>query len=391
MNELKRILKTNVRQYTMLLVLVVMTLFFQIMSKGILLVPQNFSNLVLQNAYVVILAVGMMICIITGGNIDLSVGSVVAFIGALCGVLIIENDYPVYPVIGFCLLVSIGIGFWHGFWIAKFEISSFIATLSGMLIFRGLTFALLGGKTYTRYPREFLRLTTGFLHDYLGSPDLKINVTTICLGIVASLVYAVWEYRKRLEKKRYGFEALSPHFFLLKTVLIVIVINAFMITFARYKGMPIVLIPVAVIVLVYSYILNNSVIGRHLYAIGGNQKAAKLSGIKIERTMLLTYVNMAFLAAIAGLVFTARLNSASPQAGQSFELDAIAACYIGGASASGGVGTITGALIGALVMGILNNGMSIMSVDMNWQMVIKGLVLLAAVVLDMVQRNRRKG
>ncbi|MEA5016263.1 MAG: multiple monosaccharide ABC transporter permease [Candidatus Limiplasma sp.] len=391
MGELKNLLKSNMRQYTMILVLAGLTLFFQISTKGILLLPQNVSNLVQQNAYVVILAVGMMICIISGGNVDLSVGSVVAFIGATCATLMIGKDMNVFLVILICTGVALLAGAWHGFWISRFSIPSFIATLSGMLVFRGLTYFVLRGETYFSYPESFLAFTTGFLKDYLGGPDAKIHVTTLVVGAVLSALFVVLEIRKRAQKQRYQLKVLSVPFFVAKQVFLTGVIMAFAYLIASYKGMPIIMIPVAIVIVVYSFILNNTVMGRYVYALGGNQKSAQLSGINVKKVLFLCFVNMAFLAAIAGLMFTARLNSASPKAGEGFELDAIAACYIGGASASGGVGSIIGALIGALVMGLLNNGMSIMGVGIELQMAVKGLVLLMAVVLDMVQKQKAKG
>lgn len=390
MNELKRLLKDNVKQYTMVLVLAGITIFFQIMTGGILLRPQNVSNLVQQNAYVVILAVGMMICILTGGNVDLSVGSVVAFVGAVCGALMIGTGMNFVLVILICIAVALLAGAWHGFWIAKFQIPAFIATLSGMLVFRGLTYAVLRGQTYFSYPEGFLTLTTGFLPDFFGWEGAPFHITTLVIGIVMSVLFVMLDAQRRMKKKRFGISVPSIAFFAVKQALLCSVVIGFFYLMACYKGMPIVLIPVGMIILIYSFVLNNTVFGRYIYAIGGNQKAAHLSGVDVKKVLFTCYVNMAFLAAIAGLVFTARLNSASPKAGESFELDAIAACYIGGASATGGVGTIIGALIGALVMGLLNNGMSIMGIEIEIQMVVKGIVLLMAVVLDMLQKNKRK-
>lgn len=391
MKELTEIIKNNMKQYTMIIVLVCITAFFQFVTHGILLLPQNVANLVQQNAYVVILAVGMMICILTGGNIDLSVGSLVAFVGAMCGSLMIGKGMNMWLVILLCFGVAILAGAWHGFWIAQFGIPAFIATLSGMLMFRGLTYYILKGQTYFSYPEEFLALTTGFIKDYIGGEEAGIHVTTIVIGMGAIIIYIISESMKRRQQKKYGVSMLSVKFFISKLILISAVILSFSVILAMYKGMPVVLVPVAVIVIVYSFIMNNTVGGRYVYALGGNQKAAHLSGIHDRKVLFITYVNMAFLAAIAGLVFTARLNAASPKSGESFELDAIAACYIGGASATGGVGTIMGALIGALVMGLLNNGMSILGVEIDIQMVVKGLVLLLAVVIDMIQKNRARG
>jgi len=389
MKELKELIRRNLKQYTMFILMLFIVMIFQITTKGVLLVPQNFSNLVLQNAYVVVLSVGMMICIITGGNVDLSVGSVAAFIGAICGILIIDKGINPFIVIAICVVISLLIGAWQRFWIAYFKVPSFIATLSGMLVFRGLTYYLLNGKTFIQYPPEFSYLTTGFLPNYFDG-EKKFHLTTMFIGVIISIIYILLELRKYSRKKSLGVQAESIKYLFAKLILVVAVITWSAYTLASHKGMPMVLIPVAFIVLVYNFYMKNTVGGRHVYALGGNEKAARLSGINVKRTLFLTYVNMAFLSCIAGLIFTARLNAASPKAGDGFELDAIAACYIGGASSSGGIGSIVGALIGALVMGILNNGMSIMGFQMDIQMVIKGLVLLFAVVIDLIQRNKAK-
>jgi putative multiple sugar transport system permease protein len=385
---MKTLAINNIRQWMMVFILVLITIVLQIATNGILLMPQNVSNLIQQNAYVIIIAVGMMVCIITGGNIDLSVGSIMAFIGALCGILMIGAKWNVWLVLGLCIAVSILAGMWHGFWISRYNVPSFIATLSGMLIFRGLTYATLGGKTYFSYPERFLSLTTGFLKDYLGSSG-QLHVTTIVLGCFVAFAYILIECRKRSQRKKNKIALIAAKYFVLKIVTVSTVIMLFMYRLAQYKGMPIVLIPVAICVVVYGYILNNTVTGRRIYALGGNPKAAYLSGINVKKTLFLVYVNSAFLAAIAGFVFSARINSATPKAGEGFELDAIAACYIGGASASGGIGSISGAMIGALVMGLLNNGMSILGIDINIQMLVKGLVLLLAVVFDLAQKSKR--
>lgn len=391
MNEMKQIVKSNIRQYMMIIILILIAVFFQIVTGGVLLKPLNVANLIQQNAYVVILAVGMMLCILTGGNVDLSVGSVLGFIGALCGVCMVGRGMNVWMVLGLCLVVALAAGAWHGFWIAHFGVPSFIATLSGMLIFRGLTYAFLSGKTYYSFPDPFLKLTTGFIQDYIGNGQSGLHITTLVIGAVAAVLYVAAELARRNKQRKNGLKPLGRPLFLAKLVLICGVILSFMYVLAQYRGIPVVLIPVTIIVLGYSYLMGNTVFGRHVYALGGNQKAAQLSGVNVKRVLFLVYANMAFLSAVAGMVLTARMNAASPKAGDGFELDAIAACYIGGASASGGVGTISGAMIGALVMGLLNNGMSILGIDTNLQMVVKGLVLLMAVVLDLIQKNRSRG
>lgn len=388
MNNLMSAMRRDLRKYMMVIILVVIAVFFGIATKGVLFLPMNIANLITQNAYVIILSVGMMMCIITGGNVDLSIGSVLGFVGALLGVLMVGQGMNPWLVIAICFAVSLVAGMWHGFWIAYFAVPSFIATLSGMLSFRGLTYSFLNGKTYYSFPKEFLALTTGSIPDFLNDGSSPLHITTIAIGIVIVLVYIVISLIRRNLQKKNGVSVGSPIGFIVKTALMSAVIIVFSYLLAQYKGIPTVLIPVALIVIIYSFVMGNTSFGRHVYALGGNQKAAQLSGINVKRVMFFVYVNMAFLAAIAGMVYTARMNSASPKAGDGFEMDAIAASYIGGASASGGIGTIAGAMIGALVMGVLNNGMSIMGVDAYTQMIVKGLVLLLAVVLDLLQKNR---
>ena len=378
----------NLQQYSMLIALIAVTIFFEVTTKYVLLVPQNVSNLIFQNAYVVILAVGMLLCILTGGNIDLSVGSVVAFIGALAGQLIIVNKVNVYLSIAICLAVGILIGMWHGFWIAYVQIPPFIVTLTGMLLFRGLTLVTLNGLTLSPFPASYLGLSTGFFGDLFAVADF--NLTCLLVGAIAAAIFVIMQVISRIHKVRKGYEA--GHFlgFIIKLVIIPVVILAVAYTLARYKGIPTVLLILAVIVLVYAYITNKTVAGRYLYALGGNQKAARLSGINTKLVFFLAYTNMSFLAGVAGLVFAARLQSAAPTAGQGFELDAIGACFIGGASAYGGIGTVGGVLIGAIFMGVLNNGMSIVGIGSDWQQIVKGLVLLFAVAFDVVSKRKTK-
>lgn len=393
MSKLKKILGGNMKQYTMLMALVVIVLMFQLMTGGILLKPMNVSNLIFQNAYVVILAAGMLICILTGGNIDLSVGSVVAFVGACAGTFIIEWKMNVYLAAALCLAVGLAIGMWQGFWIAYVRIPAFIVTLSGMLVFRGLTLLILKGLTLAPFPQNFLMYSTGFIPNFLGSwfglPD-RPNATALAVGVLLAVVNAVMQIRSYAARKRKGYAIEGPVALLLKVAIIGAVVIWFFHLLSQYRGIPTVLILLGVILIGYGYFTSSTVMGRHIYAIGGNEKAAMLSGVKTNKMLFLAYVNMALLAAVAGLVFAARLNSSSPQAGQSFELDAIGACYIGGASAYGGIGTVGGTLIGALIMGVLNNGMSIMGIDSNMQQVVKGLVLLGAVAFDVLSKKNVK-
>lgn len=388
MQSIKDVFKNNIRQYAMFIALIVITVFFQILTKGILLLPMNVTNLVLQNSYVLILAIGMTLCILSGGNIDLSVGSVAAFIGAIAGTLIINMEMDVGLTIFICLLIGILIGIWQGFWIAYLRIPAFIVTLAGMLMFRGLTIAMLKGLTLSPFPEKFQQISSGFIPDVFGGLGTKLNITALIVGVIISVIYVLLQIKKRAEQEKYNFEVIAMPLFIAKIILVLAAINLFAYWLAAYKGVPIIFVLIGVLILVYSFFTTRTVPGRYIYAMGGNEKAAKLSGINTNRVLFFTYVNMAFLAAVAGIVFTARLNAASPQAGMNFELDAIAACFIGGASAYGGVGTVSGAIIGALVMGVLNNGMSILGVGSDMQMIIKGFVLLMAVAFDVLSKAK---
>lgn len=389
-STIKVILKSNVRQYAMLMALVVIMIYFQIATNGILLVPMNVTNLVLQNSYVLILAIGMTICILTGGNIDLSVGSVCAFIGAIAGKLIINEGMNITAAILICIIIGLAIGIWQGFWIAYVRIPAFIVTLAGMLIFRGLTITMLEGLTLSPFPESFVQISAGYVPNLLGDVGLGLNMTAILVGIFISVIYSVMEIKKRVERKKYNFENNNDYLFILKIAAVVIFINFFTYWLAAYKGIPIILVVIGILILAYSFFTTNTVPGRYIYAMGGNEKAAKLSGINTNKVLFFSYVNMAVLAAVAGLAFSSRLNASSPQAGLNFELDAIAACFIGGASAYGGVGTVVGAIVGALVMGVLNNGMSILGVGSDTQMTVKGLVLLMAVAFDVISKRKEK-
>ena len=386
MNSIKAFIKNNVRQYAMAVALVVIMVLFQITTGGILFKPLNITNLILQNSYVLILGIGMLLVILTG-NVDLSVGSVAAFIGAISAILMVQMNMPVVPAVILCLIIGALVGAWQGFWIAYFRIPAFIVTLSGMLVFRGLTMVLLQGKTISPYNESFQAIANGFFMTDTFVVN-GINMIAVISGIILSLIYIFGEYKGLMNKKKYNFEALPLPIIIAKIAVIIVAINLLTFSLAAYKGIPIVLILIVALILVYTFLTQRTIAGRHIYALGGNEKAAKLSGIKTKRVMFWVYVNMGVLAALAGLVVAGRLNAATPKAGINFELDAIAACFIGGASASGGIGTIIGAMIGALVMGVLNNGMSIMGVGIDWQQTIKGLVLLAAVAFDVYTKSK---
>ncbi|MFA9380834.1 MAG: multiple monosaccharide ABC transporter permease [Acetanaerobacterium sp.] len=382
-------IKDTLKKNTMIIALAVVMLLFQILitanGKGSLFAPSNITNLILQNSYVVILATGMLLCILTGGNIDLSVGSIVVLVGAVAGTLIVNMKLNIYISIVICLLVGMLIGVWQGFWIAYVRIPAFIVTLAGMMLWRGLAQVLLNGLTISPFPDNYLRYFTSFL------PNNQENAMMLSLivGAVVFLIYAVLQVLGRFRKIRKNYEVQSLLFFIIKLVLLFAVISALAFLLGEHKGIPVVLILLGVVVLIYDYYTSKTVPGRHLYAMGGNEKAAKLSGVNTNKVLFLAYMNMAFLSAVAALVCVARFNSAAPSAGTSYELDAIGACFIGGASAYGGTGTVGGAVVGAIFMGVLNNGMSILGIDANWQKAVKGLVLLAAVVFDVISKKQR--
>ena len=378
-------LKNNIREYGMLLSLVVIMGFFQYMTDGTLLKPLNLTNLILQNSYIVIMALGMLL-VIVAGYIDLSVGSVSGFIGALAAVLMVNYNWNFVAASLLCLVVGGVIGGAQGWFVAYLRIPSFIVTLAGMLVFKGLALALLQGQSVGPFPEEFQLLSSGFIPDFFNGETLRVS--SLVLGAVVAVALFVLKLRERAGHVRHEMEEEPGAFFLAKNLAFAAVIVWFCWMLASYKGLPNVLIVMFVLMLVYDFATRRTTVGRRIYALGGNAKAARLSGIKTERLAFLTFVNMGALAALAGLVFAARLNTATPKAGLGFELDVIAACFIGGASASGGVGKVLGAVIGAFVMGVMNNGMSILGIGIDYQQVIKGIVLLAAVCVDVYNKNK---
>ncbi|MCT7373513.1 multiple monosaccharide ABC transporter permease [Chelativorans salis] len=378
-------LKNHLRDYGMLLALVVIMAFFQVVTDGTLMRPVNLTNLVLQNSYIVIMALGMLL-VIVAGHIDLSVGSVVGFVGAVAAVMLVQYELPPLVVIPACLILGMLIGAAQGYWIAYWRIPSFIVTLAGMLVFRGLTLWVLQGQSVGPFPRSFQGLSTGFVPDLFGVG--RPNVTAILLGAATAAILVFMAVRNRRRHMKYGIEDEPFVFFAAKNGLIAAAIVFLSYMLATYRGFPNVLITMAVLTAAYTFLTNSTTVGRRIYALGGNEKAAKLSGIPTERLTFLTFANMGMLAALAGLIFAARLNTATPKAGVAFELDVIAAVFIGGASMSGGVGKIVGAVVGAFIMGVMNNGMSILGIGIDYQQVIKGLVLLAAVIFDVYNKNK---
>jgi len=378
-------LKQNLREYGMLLSLVAIMVFFQIMTEGTLLQPLNLTNLVLQNSYIVIMALGMLL-VIVAGHIDLSVGSTSGFIGAVAAVLMVNYEWHFVPATLVCLVVGAAIGAAQGWFIAWFKIPAFIVTLAGMLVFKGLALALLHGQSVGPFPVEFQKLSSGFIPDPFQGTDLRLM--SLLLGVLVALTMLVLAWRTRLNQLRHEMETEPLALFVVRNGVFAAILVALSWLLASYKGLPNVLVIMFVLMVGYDFVTTRTTIGRRIYALGGNEKAARLSGIRTERLSFYAFVNMGVLAALAGLVFAARLNTATPKAGLGFELDVIAACFIGGASASGGVGKVMGAVIGAFVMGVMNNGMSILGVGIDYQQVIKGLVLLAAVFADVYNKNK---
>ncbi len=368
--------------------LIAVVVLFSILTNGILLRPQNISNLVVQNGYILVLAIGMVMVIIAG-HIDLSVGSVAAFVGACSGVFAVQWGLPWWLSVILSLGIGALVGVWQGFWVAFVGIPAFIVTLAGMLIFRGLALVVLGNANIGSFPAEYRALGNGFLSDVFG--DFEIDPLTLGVGALAIVILIVQQVRTRRGRQKYGQDVEPMAWFITKLVLVSAAIAFFAYSLASYKGIPVTLIILAALVLVYGVVMNRTVFGRHIYAIGGNRHAAELSGIKTRRVDFWLFVNMGVLAALAGLIFTARLNLAGPKAGDGFELEAISAAFIGGAAVQGGVGTIGGAIVGGLIIGVLNNGMSILGIGIEWQQAVKGLVLLLAVAFDVYNKRRSGG
>ena len=385
MKSLATLFRNNIRQYSMLFALIAIMLFFQIVTDGTLMKPVNLTNLILQNSYIVVMAIGMLL-VIVAGQIDLSVGSVAAFTGAVAAVMMVEYKMNFILVIFISLIIGAFIGAAQGYLVSYQRVPSFIATLAGMLIFRGLTLVILQGRSIGPFPTGFQKLSSGFLPDVFGNETL--HITTIVIGIIVSILVVYLDFRSRQNKQKYGFDVSSMGIFVLKNAIIVGVIMYMSYLMATYKGLPNVLVVLFALIVIYSFITKQTVVGRRIYALGGNEKAAQLSGVNTKRLKFLAFANMGMLAALGGMIIAARLNVATPKAGVGIELDVIAAVFIGGASASGGIGTVIGAVIGALVMGVMNNGMSIVGIGIDWQQAIKGTVLALAVWFDV--RNRDK-
>lgn len=379
------------RKYTMIIALVLVVIFFSITTQGKILFPQNINNLISQNAYVFVLATGMLLCILTGGNIDLSVGSVVCFAGAV-GAMMMDKDVNIWVAVLAMLVIGILIGMWQGFWIAYVKVPPFIATLAGMYAFRGLSNVVLQGLTVSIKSDTFIRVFGGgadcYVPDLFGGEDF--NMTCMIAGCIAVIILVAMQVKNRINNKSKGYETAPLGGTIVKFALISAVILWISYKLASHKGIPTSLIWILLVLLVYGYLTTKTRIGRYLYAVGGNEKATRLSGINTKKVYFFAYVNMGLLAALAGILTIARLTSSQPTYGQGYEMDAIGACFIGGASAYGGVGSVTGVVIGAALMGVINQGMSIMGIDANYQKVVKGLVLLVAVAFDVLSKREKK-
>lgn len=393
MNKLKTN-RTNIaktlRSYSMIIVLIAIVALFEILTGGKTLKPRNLTNIILQQSYIVILILGMLPVILTG-NVDLSVGSIVVLVGAVAAVLQVKLGWGTLPTLAVALIIGAAIGAWNGLWIAVFDIPAFIVTLSSQLVFRGLAQVVLDGASIGPFDATFRAIAGSFITDGFGDAIADfIPYITLGLALLACIVFTISQLVTRRNKVAHGVPVKSVWMLVGRIVIICVVIIALAYMLSLDRGFPTVLVILLVLSLIYNFICNRTNFGRSLYAVGGNRKAAALSGIKDRLTMFLAYTNMGFVAAIAALVYAARMNVATPKAGTGFELDAIAACYVGGASVSGGAGTIGGALIGCFVIGVLNNGMSLLGISPDWQSTVKGLVILGSVAFDIIPKMRKK-
>jgi putative multiple sugar transport system permease protein len=387
-SDIRTLLTRNLRQSGIYIAFVAIVALFAILTGGTSLSPINITNIVLQYSYILVLAIGMVIVIIAG-HIDLSVGSVVALTGAISAVLVIQQGLPWYVGVLAALAVGLVVGAWHGFWVAYVGIPAFIVTLAGMLLFRGLTLRVLDNISLSPFPSEYQQVASGFLNGLLGGQGF--DAFTLLIGAIAVAGYAVSGFRTRLARITYQQPVESFPLFVLRVVAVGALVMAFAWQLAHARGLPVVLIILAALVLAYGVITRRSVYGRQVYAIGGNLSAAQLSGVKVRSVNFWIFVNMGLLSAIAGIIYSSRSNGAQPAAGNMFELDAIAAAFIGGAAVTGGVGTVVGAMVGGLIMAVMSNGMQLMGVDQSIQSVVKGLVLLLAVAFDIYNKRRGAG
>ena len=399
-SSMMRFVRANIRDYVLLISLIAIMVFFQFATNGTLFMPVNMTNIILQNSYIVVMALGMLL-IIVAGHIDLSVGSLSGFIGGVAALLMtgtmpfakdlnLPFKFDSFSAGLICVALGAAIGAVQGYFVAYHKIPAFIVTLAGMLIFRGLELQVLGGASVGPFPTGFQSLSNGYVHDifnfeFAGGP---FNLVAVIIGglITASLIY--FNVKERRSQLAHGLAEEPSAIFIGRNLLVAIAFMGFAIIMASYRGLPNVLVVMGALIALFVFITTRTTFGRRIYAMGGNEKATRLSGVNTERLTFLIFVIMGALAALGGLIFAARLNVATPKAGQGFELDVIAACFIGGAAVTGGVGKVTGAVIGAFIMGVMNNGMSLLGIDIGWQFVIKGAVLMLAVFLDVYYKNK---
>ncbi len=388
-SDILRFVKSNIRDYALLLSLLVIMVFFQITTDGTLFKPVNMTNLILQNSYIVIMALGMLL-VIVAGHIDLSVGSVSGFVGAVAAVLMVTYKVDIITSVIICIALGGFIGGVQGYFTAYYKIPAFIVTLAGMLIFKGLALTVLGGASVGPFPKAFQLLSSGYVPDIFGTTlfGAPFNLLALTIGAAVTALIIFFNFKERRDQQAHGLAEEPDIIFMGRNLLIAAAFLGFTFLMARYKGLPNVLVVMFALIALFVFVTTRTTFGRRIYAMGGNEKAAKLSGINTEKLTFLTFAIMGVLAALAGLIFAARLNVATPKAGLGFELDVIAACFIGGAATTGGVGKIIGAVIGAFIMGVMNNGMSIMGIGIDLQQVIKGAVLLLAVFLDVYYKNK---
>ncbi len=379
------------KKYTMVFALIAVVIFFFANTDGKILIPQNINNLVSQNAYVFVLSAGMLLCILTGGNIDLAVGSVVCVVGGI-GAVMMDRDINVWVAVVVMLLGGLLVGAWQGFWIAYVKVPPFIATLAGMYVFRGLANVVLQGYAVGVRNTTFLNVFGGGADCYI--PDFfhgeNFNITCMAVGIAVAAIYVVITVRNRIAAKAKGYEVKPLGQELVRMIVICAAVIWLFFNLAKYKGIPVALIWIALVLIVYQYITTKTTIGRYLYAVGGNEKATRLSGIDSRKVFNFAYINMGLMAGLAGILTIARAAGAQPTFGQLYEMDAIAACFIGGASAYGGEGSVFGVVVGAVLMGVINMGMSIMGIEANYQKVVKGIVVLVAILFDVLSNKKKK-
>lgn len=383
--NVRELVTRNIRTSGIYIAFALIVALFAILTNGTLLSPTNVTNIVLQYSYILILAIGMVIVIIAG-HIDLSVGSVVALTGAVSAVLVIKQGVPWWVGVIAALITGVLVGAWQGFWVAFVGIPAFITTLAGMLLFRGLTLLVLGNISLSPFPPTYTKIAAGFQNGLLGGEGF--DVFTVVIFAIGVAGYSFSAFRKRRSRIAYNQTVEATPLFILRLVVVAGVVMWFGWQLSQARGLPNVLILLAFLIMVYTIVTTRSVFGRHVYAIGGNLSAAMLSGVKVRWVNFGIMLNMSFLAAVAGVVYSSRSNGAQPSAGNMFELDAIAACFIGGAAVTGGVGRVTGAIVGGLIMAVMSNGMQLLGIDQSIQAVVKGLVLLLAVAFDVYNKRR---